>query len=286
MAGTNESQNNEIFKHYDKARDEVTAYMTTNMTRHISVAAAEVIPLIKDNNLVAIEKKAREKRGATDTHGGKTFLILAAMYGNVATVKYLIEKGADVNAKDDSDATALMYAAWSYTIGNTANEIDRRQSIIAQELIKAKADVNAQDNKGKTALMFAAREGHTFIAQELINAKANINAQDKEGKTALYYAADKQHLKTTALLLVYGPSAAADAATAEILRTRFIPADLAAATTAALEAPAFKSYTMTRRGNVLRDYYKNRGGRRTSRRPTSRKRKATRSTRRTRSAKN
>src|SRR5579871_6741839 len=40
---------------------------------------------------------------------GDTPLILAAMYGHTATVRLLLDHGADVNARNNQDYTALMF---------------------------------------------------------------------------------------------------------------------------------------------------------------------------------
>ena len=58
-------------------------------------------------------------------------------------VSELIEKGADVNMKNNEGHTPLMWAACNRNAGTV------------KKLIKAGADVNAQDNLGKTALMYA-----------------------------------------------------------------------------------------------------------------------------------
>ncbi len=52
-----------------------------------------------------VDVNARE----TQTKIGGTALILAAEEGHLEVVKYLINKGADINAKADNGNTALMY---------------------------------------------------------------------------------------------------------------------------------------------------------------------------------
>ncbi len=88
-------------------------------------------------------------------------LLEAAKEGDTAKVQVLLDKGADVNAKDNfSSWTALMFAA---RYGHTT---------IVQALLDKDADVNAEDDRGWTALRFAAAAGHTKIVKLLKQAGA------------------------------------------------------------------------------------------------------------------
>jgi ankyrin repeat protein len=84
--------------------------------------------------------------------------------GELLDVKRLIEKGADVNAKDNEGITALMYA------------VAFEHPEMVKLLIDAGADVNAKDNEGITALMVASFEGYTDIVELLIKAGAKENS--------------------------------------------------------------------------------------------------------------
>lgn len=77
-----------------------------------------------------------------------TELIYASLYGNAAEVKILLEKGADINSKDDSGHTALMCAA---KFGYTET---------VQVLLPKGADPNVKDVWNETALGWAAKNGH------------------------------------------------------------------------------------------------------------------------------
>ena len=59
-------------------------------------------------------------------------------------MKALLDKGADVNAKDDKERTPLMSAAY------------RGYLEVVKLLLEKGADVKAKDKGGLTALMFAA----------------------------------------------------------------------------------------------------------------------------------
>lgn len=77
-----------------------------------------------------------------------TALMHAAKEKNVATVKRLIEAGADVNLKDKDGKTALEYSLYPCSLywDETALEIPKM-------LIEAGADVLSQNYEGQTALM-------------------------------------------------------------------------------------------------------------------------------------
>ncbi|MBI4654475.1 MAG: ankyrin repeat domain-containing protein [Nitrospirae bacterium] len=80
----------------------------------------------------------------------------AVKEGNITRVRTSIDKGADINAKDNDGFTALMFASYS---GHTD---------IVEVLLAKGADVNAESNDGLTALMSASSKGHTDIVEVLL----------------------------------------------------------------------------------------------------------------------
>ncbi|MBN2407828.1 MAG: ankyrin repeat domain-containing protein [Elusimicrobia bacterium] len=66
---------------------------------------------------------------------------------DLGRVRYAVEHGADVNARDSEGRTALMRAAWK-------NSLD-----VAAYLIEMGADVNAKSRYGDTALLWARDKG-------------------------------------------------------------------------------------------------------------------------------
>jgi hypothetical protein len=83
----------------------------------------------------------------------ETALHLAAVQGNEAVVRLLVEKGADVEAMDNDGKTMLHLAAVQ---GNEA---------VVRLLVDKGAEVTAMDNGGRTALHLAAVQGNEAVVR-------------------------------------------------------------------------------------------------------------------------
>ena len=119
-----------------------------------------------------------------------TPLLWAAGFGRPETVKLLLESKADVKAVDDNGWTALIWAAG---IG---------QPETVGILVKAGADLNAADRQtGDTPLLRAARTGKPESLKVLLAAGADINARNNLKQTALHCAAQSGSPEKVALLL-------------------------------------------------------------------------------------
>ena len=83
------------------------------------------------------------------TKSGKTPLFrIKGTVGGKEVARLLIQKGADVNARDLSGATSLSWAALTDDYP------------MAQFLLQNGAHVNSKDNKGKTPLHWAILDNH------------------------------------------------------------------------------------------------------------------------------
>ena len=117
-------------------------------------------------------------------------LISAVLSQDVPVVKYLLNKGADINAKDTSSdqETPLMYAAW---MGNLE---------MVDLLIRLGADVNYKDDKGTTALAMAAFNGNADVVEHLIAHQADANAKNNAGQTPLFFAKANNRARVVEIL--------------------------------------------------------------------------------------
>ena len=121
--------------------------------------------------------------------GGMTPLNYAAYEGHLEIVKLLLDKGAEIDTRDNMSFTPLLVAA-----------ISGHQEV-QKELIIRGADVNlAERSFGWTTLHRAAANGHLELIQLLLDKGAQINIKNKKGDTPLAVARQKGKTKAAELL--------------------------------------------------------------------------------------
>ena len=116
----------------------------------------------------------------------------AGLTGNSAALALLLDRGADVNNRNnDNRWTILMCAAAENRVA------------IAQELLRCSGiDVNAADDIQNTALHFAAERGHTAMVERLLQHPAiQVNLRNHMGWAALSKAAFAGHVQVVQRLL-------------------------------------------------------------------------------------
>ncbi|RKK66491.1 hypothetical protein BFJ69_g15355 [Fusarium oxysporum] len=120
-----------------------------------------------------------------------TNLMVASYYGHCAVVKLLLEKGADIEAKDTGySRTPLLWAA------------EEGHKTIVQLLLEKGAAIEAKDKDSKTPLWLAAERGYETVVKLLIGTgKVNVDIQDSYGWTPLSRATDRG-LETIVELLI------------------------------------------------------------------------------------
>jgi hypothetical protein len=100
---------------------------------------------------------------------GFSDLMVGSYFGLEAVVRLLLEKGADVEAKDKDGWTALRWAARHGHDG------------VMRLLLEKGADVEAKDNDGRTALRWAALDGllhgHEAVVRLLLEKGADVEAK-------------------------------------------------------------------------------------------------------------
>jgi ankyrin repeat protein len=120
----------------------------------------------------------------------------AAMRGDLAAVRALIQEKADVNAAEGDGMTALHWAA------------ERGDRDLAALVLNAGADPSAQTRIGHhTPLHVAARSGQADIVRLLVGAKASVNALTTTGAAPLHFAAASGNAAAVTIVLDAGADA-------------------------------------------------------------------------------
>lgn len=132
-----------------------------------SLSAADILELVgllDRNDTASFQSRIQTIGDANSARedNNKTVLMYAVWVGNADAVKYLIEKGADVNAQDTGGATALHLAAWK---GYTP---------IALYLIEKGASGSAMSTEGMTPLDIALIKGNQEIAAAIEKAAPKL----------------------------------------------------------------------------------------------------------------
>jgi ankyrin repeat protein len=148
-----------------------------------------LITAIQANDLPAV-KESLEKGAEVNArnNGGSTPLMIAAGFSSTPEiVSLLVEKGAEVEARTNFGWTPLIFSAGSSTTPE-----------IVTLLLEKGAEVEARDTDGWTPLMIAARFSSTSeIVTVLLEKGADALAKSKAGKKAIDYAEENDKLKGT-----------------------------------------------------------------------------------------
>ena len=128
-----------------------------------------------------------------DEKKGRTALHFAAKTGHADCMKELLKRAAAPNAVDNYKKTALMHAA-------KGGYLD-----CVLLLLQRGASYNMVDGNGFSAMHYAARFGHHMVVSALIKATAAIEFRDElDGLTALHYAAQYGRKETVRVLIEEG----------------------------------------------------------------------------------
>ncbi|KAL9600126.1 MAG: hypothetical protein Q9219_003382 [cf. Caloplaca sp. 3 TL-2023] len=127
-----------------------------------------------------------------DGSGWTPLMIASSLKEGDALVDLLLNKDADVNAKNHNGQTALHFCA-------SKNNLD-----IARKLISRKASARVKDKREQLPLHRAAAVGSVPMVNLLLQNKSPLNATDISGYTALHHAISEGHGDTALVLLKSG----------------------------------------------------------------------------------
>ena len=142
---------------------------------------------------------------------GSTALHWAASHDDVGMVKLLLAAGADPKAATRDGALTPLFMAC--TNGNAA---------IIEALLNAGADAKTINSNGTTPLMTAAASGSADAVKVLLDRGADVNAKESvHGQTALMFAAALNRAAVVKLLLSRGAEADLITKVTTVQRVRF-----------------------------------------------------------------
>jgi ankyrin repeat protein len=128
------------------------------------------------------------------SHDGFTPLHLAAFFGRIPVVEFLLSQRAPVNEVSHNPSELRpLHSAVAHRQPQVALEISRA-------LIAAGAEVNATQHGGWTALHAAALHGNVPLVRLLLEAGAKPGAKNDTGQTPAALAKTKNHKEVIALL--------------------------------------------------------------------------------------
>ncbi|MGF9697180.1 MULTISPECIES: ankyrin repeat domain-containing protein [Paenibacillus] len=141
------------------------------MAKKKTTLPAHMEQLIKNNDITAVKEVFEQCEW--DARGGYskgTALSFRQISDEV--VRWLVEQGADINARDKYQRTPL-HAHAAHWSGNVAL------------LLELGAELDAVDYTNETPLHSAVNSYRTTVVQELVTRGADINAENKQGNTPL-----------------------------------------------------------------------------------------------------
>ena len=194
--------------------------------RPVDPKVTALIAAVRAGNRLQIERQiaaSPEVVKGTDA-AGSTALHHAAGYGPIDNLQLLIDKGADVNAKNRRRSTPLHWAIHdeakvrlllSKGANVNAKQAQGRTPLYLAAMLGERrpdhalvtcsgADPNLASANGQTPLMMAASRGNVEGLRLLIERGAEVNAKDGAGETALMFACSSGNADAVRLLIEQG----------------------------------------------------------------------------------
>jgi ankyrin repeat protein len=156
-----------------------------------AATAPEILKAIRSNDLAALRAMTRQELAETRDPRNWGSLHYAALYGSEDALKIVLGAGADPNARNQSGATPLILAAYSFEK--------------TRLLVEKGADVNARANNGTTSLFVAAGSpANERTVRYLLEKGADVKYLLPGGEDYLMRAAERTNPNLVRLLLEKG----------------------------------------------------------------------------------
>jgi len=163
-----------------------------------AVSAVNALGIAAAGNLKVLKLLLKDGVGINERakYSGRNPLQSAALAGQTKCLEYLIAVGADLNATDSDDMTALM---------NACHLGKAKGASAAMTLIEAGADVSyVRQSDGMTALKFAANDCPPAVLRRLIEKGAEVDGPAGTRMTALMLAARVNNVESLRVLVECG----------------------------------------------------------------------------------
>jgi ankyrin repeat protein len=200
--------------------------LTAGIALAVGPASDDLYNAIRANDLARLHALVHDSADANTKDGrGETPLMYAAAAGSLDAMKFLIGKGADVNAQNEIGSTALIWSATDLAKVkllldhganiNTASKRGRTALFLAAmtdrsadtvRLLLAKgADPKMTDSFKNTVLIASAAGNDTETIRLIIDAGVDVNAANALGLTPLIVSAgDNGNVRSVKMLLAKG----------------------------------------------------------------------------------
>ncbi|XP_059087785.1 ankyrin repeat domain-containing protein 50-like isoform X2 [Tigriopus californicus] len=220
------AKSDRILREYCKSRGDCESFVVAEVDR---TGKSALHYCAENENIKCVEQilEAEPDLLHLQDEEGYTPLHLSVISGNKLVLKYLISKGANVNALDNENHSSIHWAtvcgeleALDILIGAGANPsnpdihgaypihyaaqmcgsvndlgADERAGLsVLKRLIHYGVPVDVKDRDGREPLMWAASAGSTDAILSLVNAQAKVSSVDKDGLSSLHCAASRGHL--------------------------------------------------------------------------------------------
>lgn len=126
---------------------------------------------------------------------GCSSLMYCAMYGGKTGVEKLLDNGARVEDTNNEGKAAIHFAVASYT--------DKQHDCVSA-ILKHGADINRTDSEGNTAVILSVFNDNVQCLQKLIDNKADVEVQNRMGVSALGFSSEHDKDYIMSLLLKAG----------------------------------------------------------------------------------
>ena len=138
---------------------------------------------------------------ARSSGGGWTPLYHAACSMDLECLQVLLERKADINSQDGEGETPLLYFLY---FKGTFRSPEGMMVDIVRRLLEHGADPNIRDHRHSTTLHQTSSLGWLEVTRLLLNYGAKIDEKDVGGRTPFQLAASKGHHEIAKLLLDHG----------------------------------------------------------------------------------